>query len=99
MNLQIVGYILSFLQVEWRQKQFQENSESLANFLDYCYSNTLIPTTYMRKLRRIFLAFLHKHPPKLCGQQLSYLYIDQVLIFFEKAVIWHELFCKTNNAS
>ncbi len=68
MNLQIVGYILSFLQVEWRQKQFQESSESLANFLDYCYSNTLIPTTYMRKLRRIFLAFLRKHPPRLCGE-------------------------------
>ena len=53
----------------------------------------------MRKLRRILLAFLHKHPPTLCGQHLSYLYIDQVLLFFEKAVIWHELFCKSNNSS
>jgi hypothetical protein len=82
MNLQIVGYILSFLLLEWRQNQFQEKHEILNNFLNYVYEKTLVPTSYMRKLRRIFLTFIRKHPPILLGEELSYVYIDQVLYFF-----------------
>lgn len=89
MNLQIIGYVLSFLLLEWRQNQFQESHDSLNSFLNYVYSRTFMPSGYMRKLRRIFLTFVHKHPPRLLDSELSYTYIDQVLLFFEKAVIWN----------
>lgn len=94
MNLQIIGYVLSFLLLEWRQNQFQESHDTLNGFLNYVYSKTFMPSGYMRKLRRIFLSFTRKHAPLLRGEELSYTYIDQVLLFFEKAVIWNEIFCK-----
>lgn len=94
MNLQIVGYMLSFLLLEWRQNPFQENHDTLSGYLNYVYSKTFLPSGYLRKLRRIFLSFLRRHPPILRGEELSYTYIDQVLLFFEKAVIWNEIFCK-----
>jgi hypothetical protein len=68
MNLQIIGYVLSFLLLEWRQNQFQENHDTLNGFLNYVYSKTFMPSGYMRKLRRIFLSFTRKHPPILRGE-------------------------------
>lgn len=75
MNLQIIGYILSFLIIEWKQNQFQESHDHLNSFLNYVYSKTLIPTSYMRKLKRIFLSFVTKHPPLLKDELISYKYI------------------------
>lgn len=65
MNLQIVGYVLSFLLQEWRSKQFQESHDTLNSFLSYVYSRTFLPSNHLRRLRRILLAFFRKHPPRV----------------------------------
>jgi hypothetical protein len=49
----------------------------------------MISSGLLRKLRRIFLAFMKKYPPKIKGKELSYVYLDQVLCFFEKGMLWN----------
>jgi hypothetical protein len=82
MNLQTIGYLISWLLVEWANEKFHESSDNSQNFINYIYSKTLLSSIVLRKLKRTFLAFVKKYPPKLQDTQLSYVYIEEVLNFF-----------------
>lgn len=89
MNLQTIGYLISYLLGEWANQKFHENSDNSQNFINYIYSKTLLSSIVLRKLKRTFQAFIKKNPPKLPTYELSYVYIEEVLNFFEKLVVWH----------
>ena len=99
MNLQVISYFISFLIVEWAHNKYIENMEILNNYINILFTKTRISSLSLRRLRRIFLAFMKKYPPKIKGKELSYVYLDQVLTFFEKAVLWNEIFCKQSQSS
>ena len=80
-NLQTVGYLISFFIVYWEENRPNENHETLKSFIEHLYSKTLHHAASLKKVRRLLLTFLNKHPPVLGGTRLTHTYIEQVLIF------------------
>ena len=94
-NLQAVGYLISFFMVYWDENRTNEHYLTLKNFIE-----TLCTKTFphhpapLKRIRRLFLSMVRKFPPVVSNHTLSYSYIEQILLFVEKAVMWNSIFCE-----
>ena len=94
-NLQAVGYLISYFMSNWDESRTNEHHLTLKSFLE-----TLCTKTFphhiapLKRIRRLFLSLVRKHPPVVSDHALSYGYIEQVLLFVEKAVVWNSIFCE-----
>lgn len=88
MHLETIYYLSNHLVMEYYSSKGDE-CQSAEDFIKHLFKSTHLGAIEVKKLRKILVTFVGRYPPRVKNRELSIFYLEQVLCFFEKIVLWH----------